>query len=68
MYASDLDSELELMPLAIYAIKNCDTMKKARAWLEKHGVEHAYHHLQDHRWHHCAKFFGKRAARPNPSG
>ena len=23
----------------IYGIKNCDTMKKARAWLDKHGVE-----------------------------
>ena len=27
----------------IYGIKNCDTMKKARAWLEKHGVEYAFH-------------------------
>ena len=27
----------------IYGIKNCDTMKKARAWLEKHGVEHGFH-------------------------
>ena len=31
------------MPITIYGIKNCDTMKKARAWLEKHGVEHAFH-------------------------
>jgi arsenate reductase len=27
----------------IYGIKNCDTMKKARSWLEKHGVEYAFH-------------------------
>ena len=27
----------------IYGIKNCETMKKARAWLDKHGVEHAFH-------------------------
>ena len=24
-------------------IKNCDTMKKARAWLEAHGVEYDFH-------------------------
>lgn len=29
--------------LTIYGIKNCDTMKKARAWLEAHGVAHAFH-------------------------
>jgi len=27
----------------IYGIKNCDTMKKARAWLDKQGVEYAFH-------------------------
>jgi arsenate reductase len=27
----------------IYGIKNCDTMKKARAWLDEHGVSHAFH-------------------------
>ncbi len=27
----------------IYGIKNCDTMKKARAWLEEHGVDYAFH-------------------------
>ena len=31
------------MSITIYGIKNCDTMKKARAWLESHGVEHAFH-------------------------
>jgi Spx/MgsR family transcriptional regulator len=31
------------MPLTIYGIKNCDTMKKARAWLEAHGVDYAFH-------------------------
>jgi arsenate reductase-like glutaredoxin family protein len=30
-----------LMPITIYGIKNCDTMKRARARLEKHDVEHA---------------------------
>jgi len=27
----------------IYGIRNCDTMKKARAWLEAHGVAYAFH-------------------------
>jgi arsenate reductase len=27
----------------IYGIKNCDTMKKARAWLDKHGVAYGFH-------------------------
>jgi len=31
------------LPLTIYGIKNCDTMKKARAFLEKRGVEYAFH-------------------------
>jgi arsenate reductase len=30
-------------PVTIYGIKNCDTMKKARAWLDKHGVAYAFH-------------------------
>ena len=31
------------MTITIYGIKNCDTMKKARAWLDKHGVDYAFH-------------------------
>ena len=31
------------MPVTIYGIKNCDTMKKARAWLDKHKVDYAFH-------------------------
>ena len=31
------------MSLTLYGIKNCDTMKKARAWLDRHGVEYAFH-------------------------
>lgn len=27
----------------IYGIKSCDTMKKARAWLDAHGVAYAFH-------------------------
>jgi arsenate reductase len=29
--------------ITIYGIKNCDTMKKARAWLDKRGVSYAFH-------------------------
>ncbi len=29
--------------VTIYGIKNCDTMKKARAWLEAHGVAYGFH-------------------------
>ena len=31
------------MPITIYGIKNCETMKKARAWLDKHGIDYAFH-------------------------
>ena len=31
------------MKITIYGIKNCDTMKKARAWLDKRGVDYAFH-------------------------
>ena len=29
--------------ITIYGIKNCDTMKKARAWLDGHGVVYDFH-------------------------
>jgi arsenate reductase len=31
------------MAITIYGIKNCDTMKKARAWLDGHGVAYDFH-------------------------
>jgi arsenate reductase (glutaredoxin) len=31
------------MKTVIYGIPNCDTMKKARVWLESHGVAHEFH-------------------------
>ena len=31
------------MPITMYGIKNCDTIKKARSWLDKHGVTYAFH-------------------------
>jgi len=31
------------MPITIYGIKNCDTMKKARAWLDRQSVAYDFH-------------------------
>ena len=31
------------MAVTLYGIKNCDTMKKARAWLDAHGIAYAFH-------------------------
>jgi arsenate reductase len=31
------------MPITIYGIKNCDTMKKARAFLDKKGAAYEFH-------------------------
>jgi arsenate reductase len=31
------------MALTLYGIKNCDTMKKARAWLDEHAVDYVFH-------------------------
>jgi arsenate reductase len=29
--------------VTVHGIKACDTMKKARAWLEAHGITYAFH-------------------------
>ena len=29
--------------IKLYGIPNCDTMKKARAWLAQHGVDYEFH-------------------------
>ena len=31
------------MAITLYGIPNCDTVRKARAWLADNGVEHAFH-------------------------
>lgn len=31
------------MTVTMYGIKNCDTIKKARAWLEEHDVAYVFH-------------------------
>ena len=29
--------------LVLYGIKNCDTVKKARTWLDTHGIDYQFH-------------------------
>lgn len=29
--------------VTLYGIKNCDTVRKARKWLESHGVDYTFH-------------------------
>lgn len=29
--------------MKLYGIRNCDTMKKARAWLDEHGMTYDFH-------------------------
>jgi arsenate reductase len=31
------------MTPTLYGIPNCDTVKKARVWLDQHGVAHVFH-------------------------
>ncbi len=31
------------MTATLYGIKNCDTVKKARAWLDAHRIEYRFH-------------------------
>ncbi len=31
------------MAVTLYGIRNCDTMKKARKWLDAHGIDYHFH-------------------------
>ena len=31
------------MTITVYGIKNCDTVKKARAWLDAHRIDYEFH-------------------------
>jgi arsenate reductase len=41
----NLDSGVRRMSasITIYGIKNCDTMKKARTWLDQKGIDYVFH-------------------------
>lgn len=32
-----------MAPTTLYGIPNCDTVKRARAWLTEHGVDYRFH-------------------------
>ena len=32
----------------LYGIPNCDTVKKARTWLNEHGAAHSFHDFKKH--------------------
>lgn len=32
--------------ITLYGIPNCDTVKKARKWLDNHGIEYAFHNYK----------------------
>jgi arsenate reductase len=34
------------MPVTIYGIKACETMRKARTWLQAHRIDYAFHDLK----------------------
>lgn len=36
-------ARLAVAPLRLHGIRNCDTMKKAQAWLDAAGVAHVFH-------------------------
>ncbi len=35
-----------MMPLTLYGIPNCDTVKKARVWLDQAGIAHVFHNYK----------------------
>src|ERR1700738_2297127 len=39
----DIRERFRKMTITIYGIRNCDTMKKARAWLDGHGIAYGFH-------------------------
>ncbi len=37
------EPDLMAKSLTLYGIKNCDTMKKARNWLDEHAISYTFH-------------------------
>lgn len=33
--------------ITLYGIKNCDTVKKARKWLDAHGIDYRFHDFRE---------------------
>ena len=40
---SSIRKQLSFIMITLYGIPNCDTVKKARAWLTEHGLDHQFH-------------------------
>ena len=40
---SSIRKQLSFIMITLYGIPNCDTVKKARAWLTDNGLEHQFH-------------------------
>ena len=40
---ADIRKGEKAVRLTLYGIKNCDTMKKARVWLDEHAVDYSFH-------------------------
>lgn len=37
----------EIQVLTLYGIKSCDTVRKARRWLDQHAIDYQYHDLRE---------------------
>lgn len=37
----------EIPVITLYGIKSCDSVRKARRWLDQHSIEYAYHDLRE---------------------
>jgi len=35
-----------MAPVTVYGLRNCDTVKKAVAWLDAHGIDYRFHDLK----------------------
>jgi arsenate reductase len=42
-----LRSNRENQVITVYGIKNCDTVKKARRWLEQHNIDYNFHDFRE---------------------
>ena len=42
-----LTSKNRTMSITLYGIKNCDTVRAARRWLEQHNIDHRFQDVRD---------------------
>ena len=48
---------MSMAKLTLHGIRNCDTVKKARAWLDRRGIEYDFHDYKTRgaRWISCSR-------------